>query len=167
MSGEREAILARVLNVAIAVKTADTTIKSAIRNRGPRTTDVRPAIVLLDGDETNELPPRAPGRAGQPLPPAILTMTPELFILLEESRPGNKNDTGSEPTEIGPRLNAYRDALLEALAGDAALLGLLGSNGRIQYRGMATDLKSGSALAGETRIDLALTYVFNPVSLTP
>lgn len=154
----REQILARILQIASDVKTADTTIKSAFRNRGPRSTDVRPAVGLLDGDETNNLPPRAPGRGGQRLPPAIMTMTPELYILLEETRPKQE--------EIGPRINAYRDALIEAMAGDTALLALLGANGRIQYRGCVTDLKSGSALNGEMRLDFAFTYVVNPASMT-
>jgi hypothetical protein len=154
----REAILVRLLALATAVKTDDTTIKTAIRNRGPRETDKRPAIVLLDGDEQNSQPPRSPGRGGQPLPPAIVTMTPELFVLLDEMRP--VQDTA------GTRLNAYRDALLMAVAGDTQLLSLLGSNGRVQYRGCATDLKSGSALAGEMRLDFAFTYVVNPASPT-
>jgi hypothetical protein len=159
MADTRELLLTRLLAIATAVKTADTTIKSAIRNRGPLETDLRPAIILLDGDETSALPPRAPGRGGQPMPPAILTMSPELFVLLEEQRP--------QRVAIGERVNAYRIALIEAVAGDAALLSLLGSNGRIVYRGCATDLKSGSSLSGEMRLDFALTYVVNPASNAP
>lgn len=156
MSDTREAILARILVLAQAVKTDDTTIKTAIRNRGPLETDKRPAIVLLDGDEQDALPGRPPGRGGLPIPPAIMTMTPELFVLLDEVRP--------RPETSGTRLNAYRDALMEAIAGDTELLTLLGSNGRVRYKGCATDLKSGSALAGEMRLDFAYTYVVKPTS---
>lgn len=158
MSGSREEILSRILEIAVAVKTDDTTIKSAVRNRGPRQTDERPAIVLLDGDETNSLPARRPGRGGLPPPPAIVTMTPEIFLLLEEARPKQ------EEKQVGARINAYRDALSSALAGDPTLRTLLGGNGRMEYRGCATDLKSGSALSGEMRLDFAFTYVFNPAS---
>src|ERR1044072_3391496 len=154
----RESILARVLALAQAVKTDDVTIKSAVRNRGLLDTEKRPAIVLLDGDETNNLPPRPPGRGGTTLPPAIVTMTPELFILLEEVRPKQ------EDKQVGQRINAYREALASALAGGTVLLGLLGSNGRTEDRGCAADLKSGAALSGEMRLDFAFTYALSPAS---
>jgi hypothetical protein len=152
----REDILTQYLAIALAVKTADTTIVSAARNVGPREVTKRPAIVLLDGDETPFLQPPPSSRGGQVLAKTILIMTPELYILLEEVRP--------TLAQVGQRLNAYRDALIAAVAGDATLLELLGPNGKIQYRGCATDLKSGSAMAGEMRLDFAFTYVLNPTA---
>jgi hypothetical protein len=153
----REDILARYLELAEAVKTADITIKSVVRNRGPRQTDARPCLVLLDGDESTTLPPPRTGRGGQRMPPFLATMTPELFILLEEARPNLET--------VGTRLNAYRDALLKAVALDDVILSLITTNGRVQYLRMATDLKSGSALAGEMRLDFAFTYLVNPAAL--
>lgn len=152
MPDKREEILTQFLAIAVAVKTADVSIKTAIRNRGWKENEARPAIILLDGDETGNLN-ELKGRAGL-MRPQLVTMRPELYVILDERR--LKNET------VGEDLNAYRLALAVAIASDQTMATLLGSNGKVVYNGCTTDLKSGSALTGQMRLDFAFTYLFVP-----
>lgn len=156
MADKRELILVRIAAITTAAQTA-AGIKTCVRNRGLMQNEARPACVLLDGDERPGL--QRPVRHGREasvggMAPAIMRMTPELYVLMDELRPKNE--------EIGPLLNAKRIALVKAIANDAPLKALLGANGGIIYTGCTTDLKSGSALTGQMRLDLIYTYVFNP-----
>lgn len=156
MADKRELILARIAAITTEAKT-DAGILFCARNRALVANDKRPACVLLDGDESPG-PQRIvrPGRQQVHLRPSIMQMKPELFIIMDEKRPTNEN--------IGPLLNAKRIALSKALADDAALKDLLGANGGITYNGCVTDLKSGSALTGQMRLDFVYTYVFHPTA---
>ena len=156
MADTREDILLRYLAIAQAVKLADTSIKTVIRNRGWRSNEDRPAIVLLDGDESNNGTAVTLGRGGLLMRPSIVTMRPELYVLLDERRLENET--------VGEDLNAYRIALTRALATDQQMVTLLGSNGKVVYNGCVTDLKSGSALTGQMRLDFAFTYLFVPTA---
>lgn len=156
MTDKREDILAQYLAIAVAVKTADVSIKTAIRNRGWQSNEERPAVILLDADEATTGNQSTYGRGGLLMRPAIVTMRPELYVILDERR--LKNDT------VGESLNAYRVALSQAIASDTTMATLLGSNGKVVYNGCVTDLKSGSALTGQMRLDFAFTYVFVPTS---
>ena len=153
MPDQREAILSQYLAIALDVKAADITIKTAIRNRGWRANEDRPAIILLDGDEGGDQLAQTKGRAGM-MRTALVTMRPELYIVLDERRLQNET--------VGESLNAYRFALSVALAEDVEMASLLGSNGKVVYQGCVTDLKSGSALTGQMRLDFAFTYLFVP-----
>lgn len=153
----REQILKRL--AAIAVDLSGFT--SAVRNRGLRENEKRPAVIILDGDEAPVLTHggrfnRAHAGRTMPMTPSIMTMKPELYVLMDEQRPQN--------VELGPALNAKRVQFVKALADDEQLLALLGSNGGIIYNGCVTDLKSGLALSGQMRIDLLLTYTFFPTT---
>jgi len=154
MADTRELILVRIAAICVAEKT-NAGIVTAVRNRGLLKTEARPACVLLDGDETPKLVHnnRRQGRA-MLMTPQVMIMRPELYILLEEKSP--------LPDDVGPQLNAKRIALVAAIAGDMALATLLGSNGGMVYNGCVTDLKSGSSLTGQMRLDFAYTYTFFP-----
>lgn len=156
MPDKREDILVRYLAIAQSVQIADTTIKTVIRNRGWKSNEDRPAIVLLDGDEANTGAEYRLGRGGLQMRPALVTMRPELYVLLDERR--LQNDT------VGQDLNNYRVLLARALAIDTQMVSLLGSNGKVVYNGCVTDLKSGSALTGQMRLDFAFTYLFVPTA---
>ena len=156
MPDKREDILARYLAIAVNVKLADTTIKTAIRNRGWKSNEQRPAIILLDADEESTGSQGTNGRGGMMMRPAIVTMRPELYVLLDERR--LENDT------VGQDLNNYRVELSRAIATDQQMVALLGSNGKVVYNGCVTDLKSGSALTGQMRLDFAFTYLFVPTA---
>lgn len=156
MADKRELILARIAAITVDAKTAAGILFCA-RNRALIANDKRPACVLLDGDERPGL--QRIERRGRPeigMAPAILRMSPELYIIMDEKRPTND--------DIGPLLNAKRIALSKAIVNDAALKVLLGANGGITYSGCVTDLKSGSPLTGQMRLDFVYTYVFNPKS---
>jgi len=150
---KREAILERVSAICLTVPG----FSSSVRNRGLRSNEQRPACVLLDGDESSKLvhDTRNKGRAGA-MTPQIMIMRPELFVLLPEKRPTN--------VDVGQDLNEKRIALIAAIAEDASLAALLGSNGGVVYNGCVTDLKSGSAATGQMRLDFAYTYTFIPTT---
>lgn len=133
-------------------------IVTAVRNRKLLATEERPAMVLLDGDE---LPPRLSmdtrrlrGRA-QTMGMQVILLRPEVYIMLAENRPNNSEVVGSE-------LNGFRIAFLSKVWTDATLAAILGANGNITYNGCETDLKSGSALSGQMRLDFFVTYTLNP-----
>lgn len=158
MPDTRELILARLLDIAVD----QVGFVSKVRNRGLLSTDKRPAIVLLDGDESPVLTHggrsnRARSGGIMPMTPQVMQLKPELYITLPE------NDTSIQET-LGTLLNAKRVQLIEAIAEDAPLLILLGSNGNIIYNGCATDLKSGGTLKGQMRLDLLLNYTFFPTT---
>lgn len=160
MSGDQDT-RNNILNALITIGRDVTGIESTFRNRGLLSNDKRPCIVLLDGDETPRLSVdtrRIKGRAAM-MAPQIVQMRPELYILPKEARP-----TGHvEPTEnIGDTINQYRIDLLRAIWADVTLANLIGSNGSIVYNGMATDLKSGSPLSGQMRLDFIINYVLRP-----
>ena len=155
----REAVLARLQ--AIILLPAAGTFSTAVRNRGLRSNEQRPAVIMLDGDETPVLTHggrnnRAQSGRSMVLTPSIMQMRPELYILLKEDRPVN--------VDVGEELNTKRIALVAAIAEDTALKALLGSNGGILYNGCVTDLKSGSALTGQMRLDFAFNYTFFPTA---
>ena len=151
---QREAILEQIKAICLQVQTDNISILSAVRNRALLTNEKRPGVVLLDGDET----PQGTTNNGDRFlfRPRLVEMRPELYILLEERRVNNAN--------IGEDLNALRNALSVAITTDATLATLLGSNGKVVYNGCVTDLKSGSALSGQMRLDFAYRYWFKPTA---
>jgi len=143
----RELILSRLVAVLAAVPG----VVLAARNRDGLSDRQRPAIVLLDADETaRDGEPR--GRSGPS--PQIVDMTPELYILL-----------GSTPAAVGSELNALRALVIEAVTTDATLLSLTGRNGRIRYDGCATGLARGRTMEGEMGVSFTFSYPFDPNKL--
>lgn len=150
----REDILVRVL----AIMQGITGIVNAVRNRQLLSTEERPAMVLLDGVELPRLSVdtrRIQGRMAT-MAPQIVQLRPELYILLKEGRPNQ--------ADIGPELDGYRIAFLKKMWADVTLATILGSNGSIVYNGCDTDLKSGSALSGQMRLDFIVNYVLRPTT---
>jgi hypothetical protein len=117
MADQREEILEAIKTICLAVKTANTSIKSAVRNRALLTNEKRPGVILLDGDESRIGANVNNGRA-MGFRPVLTEMKPELYILLDERRIENSN--------IGEDLNALRVALSVAITTDANLAALLG-----------------------------------------
>lgn len=158
MADTRELILARI--AVLCTETAG--FLTAVRNRGLLKTEKRPAVILLDGDEFPVLTHggrqnRARSGREMLLTPSIMQLRPEMYILLPEDRPTNE--------DVGPIVNQKRVDLCKAIAEDAPLRTLCGSNGDIIYNGCATDLKSGSALTGQMRLDFYYNYTFFPDNL--
>jgi hypothetical protein len=148
MADKRELILKRLVEVCQGVAG----IATVVRNRGLLSDEQRPAIVVLDADELGTT--FGPSQSNAAFMPSINTMKPEIYYLAKEARVRNE--------QIGETLNAARLAICTAMANDTALRALLGPNGGIQYNGCVTDLKSGTSLTGEMRLDFWLKYVFNP-----
>lgn len=155
----REDILVRIVAIMDALKT-ERDIVTNCRNRGLMQNEQRPAQVLLDGDERPRLSVdtrRIKGRAAL-MAPQIVTLSPQVFFLPKEKRPTNVADAKN----IGTEANEWRIAFMAKLWADVELATLLGSNGSIVYNGCETDLKSGSAMSGEIRLDFIVNYVLRP-----
>jgi hypothetical protein len=151
---KRELILARLFTIMGTM----TGVTTSVRNRGLLENERRPAQVLLDGDEVPLLTSstsRLKGMTGL-MWPQLMDMRPQVFYLPKEKRPINAG--------IGEQANAWRIQFLEKLWGSVELAVLLGSNGTIVYNGCETDLKSGSAMSGEIRLDFVVTYYFQPTA---
>jgi hypothetical protein len=161
----RENILQRISDITVGVKGGGLGIISAVRNRGLLSTEQRPATVLLDGDEnqfTNI--PNKRGRA-ESMRPQIIRMTPQLYIILAESRPTNDaSPLNGADLNVGTALNLLRNAVVIAMGTDAELKTLYGMNGGFIYNGCTTDLKSGSALTGQMLIDFNIIYPYDPAT---
>lgn len=153
-SNVREQIFAR-LEVILADVSGVLTVK---RNAGLVGDEKRPAIVILDGDEQNDL--QALTSRTALMAKSNVTAKPEIFFLSKEYRPSNKK--ADDAKNVGTILNDAKTAITSKIAGDTVIRGLLGPNGRLQYTGCVTDLKSGSALSGEMRMDFSFTYVLDP-----
>ena len=155
----RENILNRLLEIGKTV----TGIEDAFRNRGFLKTDKRPCIVVLDGDETPRLSldtRRLRGRVGF-MAPQIVQMRPELYIIPEEVRVTGVNESD---VNVGTTINDIRSRYLQAIWTDAPLAAFVGSNGNMVYNGMSTDLKSGSTLSGQMRLDFIINYALIPTA---
>lgn len=154
----REDILARLF---VVMESMDG-ITTNVRNRGLMSNEQRPAQVLLDGDEVPRLTvdtKRIKGQAAL-MAPQIMSARPELFFLPKEKRPTNVADGKN----IGTEANEWRIAFMKKLWADVELAALLGSNGSIVYNGCETDMKSGSAMSGEIKLDFVVNYVLRPMA---
>ena len=153
----REDILARIFQIltdlAATIRLNDaTTVPTVARNRGLMQQDVRPVFILLDGDERTRLDGDRRGRVR--MSPSLVTMNPQVFVVMKSRLPQNEN--------LGQEMNELRLQMIHALVTDETLIGLLSANGDMNYLGNETDLKSGSNLEGQMRLDFAMTYVLDP-----
>ncbi|MCW2854367.1 MAG: hypothetical protein JWM84_4031 [Nocardioides sp.] len=144
----REAILARLLEIAAAIPG----IVLAARNRPDFSDRARPAILILDADETADDREKGRGRAANA--PNLVGMTPEIHVLL-----------GGKHEQIGTQINALRVLLLKAVLTDEALRTIVGPNGEIRYEACATDLAAGRAVEGNLGVSFTFTYPLIPSEL--
>lgn len=152
----REDILKKLLAIYQTVPD----ITTIVRNRGLMTNEMRPAIVLMDGDEQEGLRPPRNGRGGSSVVyRTTKVMRPQTFVLLRTAAPTNKDSAGED---VGTKLNEYRVEIVRRVLDNTDLRALLGSNGSLNYVGSETDLRSGAAMAGQIRVDFTITYVFDP-----
>lgn len=137
----REEILARLILVAASV----TGIISTERNRLDVPGLRRPAIILHDGsEELIDVPPKE--RQSRI---ARMTLTPGLVIFARTD----------DATPAGPLLSAYRSKLVKGVLSDQTLLGLVGTNGAINYHGCL--MQPPMPDSREPRMDV--TFLFNYV----
>jgi hypothetical protein len=146
----RERILTRVWDLLKTIPGMAT----HVRNRGELPEELRPALVLLDADESVELT-HTQARGQLRTPPMIVVMRPQIFITLKDREPKNEG--------IGEELNRVRrlvlPILLPTLTGDDTLKTLVGANGFIRYEGLLTDMATGRSMRGELQFLFAFGYV--------
>lgn len=147
----RELILARLFAI-LTTLAGSNGIKTICRNRGLLPEELRPAITLLDGDESMQSPQIVDGRGGRGLSaqPGKLVMRPEIFVVLDTRLPKNEG--------IGEDLNAWRIRILKAMSADTEINTLLTTNGSLLYEGCLTDLATGRSMEGQLQMQFALSY---------
>jgi len=152
MTDRREQVLSALFTVLQSVSG----VKVAVRNRGELPPAIRPAVVLLDGDETaRDGVPQERGRLTAA--PNLVDMSPEIYVVMDQREPKNEH--------IGEDMNAMRMAILKAITTAAPLIAILGSNGDIKYGGCATDMASGRSMEGQLSLRFTFTYVLKPSEL--
>jgi len=126
-----------------------------VHNRNELTKNKRPGIILLDADEVAD--PRVSqlqGGRDTAIPPRIMKMTPEIYVVLEDRKPDNKN--------VGTDLSIARAEIIKAVLLDKTLRDITGSNGSIVYDGCVTDLARNRVMEGQMGISFTFTYPFIP-----
>lgn len=152
MTDRRELILVRLAAILETVPT----IVVVVRNRGELPADQRPAIALLDADETAR--PGVPQSRGRlTAVPCLVDMVPEIYVVMDPREPPNE--------AIGKDMNTLRVAIVKAIMFDAELAAILGGNGDIRFIGCQTDMASGRTMEGQMHIRMAFTYVLKPSEL--
>jgi hypothetical protein len=126
-----------------------------VRNRNELPADKVPGVILLDGDEVSDpsLRKMFQGRSSG-IPPQIMRMTPEIYVVLDVRKPHNKN--------VGEDLSVARIAIMKAILGDRTLNAVTGSNGSINYDGCVTDLARNRMMQGQMGLSFTFTYPWLP-----
>jgi len=121
-------------------------------NRNELSKSYVPGIVLLDADEIKDtrvqLRPR--GLQERAVPPAIMKMTPEIYVVLDTR--------GIENENAGEDLNTARLAILAAILPDKSLQGIVGANGDICYDGSVTDFARNRTMQGQMGVSITFSY---------
>lgn len=127
-----------------------------VRNRNELPAGMVPGIILLDADETSDPRYQRPntGRDINTVPPQIMRMTPEIYVVLDVRKPQNIN--------VGEDLSIARASILKAILTDLTLFQICGSNGQITYDGVVTDLARNRVMQGQMGISITFTYPFIP-----
>lgn len=142
-----EAILESLLAIARSVVGES----NAVRNTLDLPDDARPAIVILDGDDTtDEMNFRNSRPANAPL---VMGLVPEIYLL-----------TSNSSDKIGADLRTLRNRFVKAILADSTLLALC-HNREVRYEGLATALANGRGMNGQARLFVRLMHVFRPGAL--
>lgn len=123
-----------------------------VHNRNDLPTEMLPGIILLDGDEKKAVLPadRPQGRPSNRARDQVMTMQPEIYVVLDFRKPNN--------VLSGEDVNTARLAILAAIMTDATLFALLGAEGGFAYLGCVTDFAANRTMNGALGISLALSY---------
>lgn len=146
----REEVLARLFAILDDIEGRET----CVRNRGILDNDKLPALILLDGDETTKTLSGGNTRGRTGLSVSLVTMTPQIFVVLKLKKPANEL--------VGQLVNTFRGRILNAIAADEQLKAIIGPNGGMTYDAMETDLKTGSPLEGEAQLNFSITVPCDP-----
>src|SRR5882724_4894146 len=145
----REEILARLVDLLKLLPGP----QKVYRNRSQLSASQRPAIVVLDGDESGTVRDFALGR---PLSsPNIMRMSPQICLM-----------AAGGPDVVGTVLNTLRLIVIPAVLSDGPLSDFVGTTGGIQYQGCTTDLARGRTIEGEMILNFEIHYALKPVEMT-
>lgn len=147
MADQRELILARLVEIGAGIEG----IKTAKRNELGQADTALPGFVVFDGDEAAD--DRDPVTR-PPTAPRIMTMTPEIYVLLPE-----------KTADVGTQLNLYRARLINAIANDSTLATLTKDSEGGRYEGAATGLSRGRQMVGDVGLSFSFRYVLRPGSI--
>jgi hypothetical protein len=136
------------------------------RNRSQLPDDLRPAAIVLDGNEkqTTLIAPQKTVK----MPPAIMALRPQIFVLLPIRTDQANTIVNGVFDPVGPELSQYRIQVLDAVINDPTLINLVGGprgNGQIEYLGCDTDMQTGMAigtLGAELQMHFEFRYVLQP-----
>ncbi len=145
MTDRRELILQRLLKIMEGIPG----IRTIKRNVDMMPEDVRPCLILIDGDEQ-----RADGALGYGMRPVVMTMSPMISL-----------GVSAVSEDVGAEINAFRAKLIPAILGDSTLVNELTSNGKVAYDGLLGRLSSGNLMASDMQLNFAITYPLHPASM--
>lgn len=141
MRDRREEILARLVAIASELPSGP----RVFRNRLKLTASLRPAIVILDGDETGTLGEFFLGRP--PSRPSIMQVNPFVYLM-----------AGDTAGTIGSDMSALRLPMINAVLSDDALIEATTSTGGVQYQGCTMDLGQGQTTEATLILSFELHY---------
>jgi len=171
----KELVLNRIIEVLDEVEgVADVDGESSVfRNRRSIEGIKRPAIIVLDGNmriRPNTTQGRGTNRnfmddAENRIAPCEMVLTPEIFLILDLAP--DQDNLDEDGMNQGAKLSEFETRILAKLMFDNELWELLGGgdNGMIEYRGIETDMRSGSNMEGQMQLDVAFTFPFDPDEL--
>ena len=137
----REEILARLVEIARELPAAP----KVYRNRLKLTALLRPAIVILDGDEEGAAGAFALGRPSNT--PSIMQVKPMVCLM-----------AGDNAETIGSDVSALRLPLVKAVLLDDVLQEITTNIGGVQYQGCSLDLGQGQTTEGTLILVFELHY---------
>ena len=151
----RELILERLEAIAGAIPG----VVLAGRNVIDPSDNQLPAIIVLEGDEETDERDLEEGRGGTTT--VREHMTPHM-VITAMTPPGEvvtqTDGTIAWDDKLGMALNGLRPAVIKAVLNDGPLAALYGSNGRVIYRGMVSDLQAGRSVIGRFAVAFQVTY---------
>lgn len=129
-----------------------------VRNRNELPAERVPGIILIDGDEMGDpATARVPSGRSTPVSARLMRMQPEIYAVLDVRKPQNKL--------VGEDLAIIRQAIIRAVVEDRTLLAICGSNGRIDYDGVVTDLSRNRKMEGQMGVAFTFVYPFIPLEV--
>lgn len=157
----RQEVLARVFELLSGLSiplaggpTGPLTIQpgTIVRNRNELPKEMVPGIIMLDADEIKDPRVQLPARGmiEKAVPPSIIKMTPEIYVVLDTRGITNMN--------VGEDLNTARLAILATLLPDKELQTIVGANGNIVYDGCVTDLARNRTMKGQLGVSITFSY---------
>jgi hypothetical protein len=161
MTDRREALL----NQLVTIAAAQPLISLAGRNYFDPPDKLLPAAMVFEGDEEIDERDQSLGRSGQI--PNRVHMVPYIMVTAM-APPGNIVQVGGTniwADNLGPKLSAIRVGLVKAVLTDATLASIYGTNGRVLYKGMASEIVPGRSTIGRVSLNFQITYPLKSTEL--